>query len=124
MKKIKIQNSSRSKHVITVKYCDTFFNKFAGLMFSKELAEDQGIIIVEQNESRINTSIHMMFMNFDLTILWLDKNKVIVDKVLAKKWAPFHFPKQPAQYVIEMHQSKFSEYSIGDRLVFLNEEEV
>lgn len=88
-------------------------------MFSKELKQDQGIVLVENNETRINTSIHMLFMNYDLTVLWLDKQMVIVDKVVAKKWVPIYIPKKPAQYVIELHPAKFSEYSIGDQLMLL-----
>ena len=88
-------------------------------MFSRELNHDQGIILVENVESRINTSIHMMFMNYDITVLWLDKQLVIVDKVLARKWRLIYLPKKPAQYVVELHQSKFSEFSIGDQLIFL-----
>lgn len=90
-------------------------------MFSRELKPDYGLIIVENNESRINTAIHMMFMNYDITVLWLDKNMVIVDKVLAKKWIPFYSSKIPAQYIVELHQSKFSEYSIGEPLIMFNE---
>lgn len=86
-------------------------------MFSRELGVNNGIILVENNETRINTSIHMMFMNFDLTILWLDKNMVIVEKILAKKWAPFYFPKKPAKYVVELHSSKFLDYEIGDQFI-------
>ena len=87
-------------------------------MFSRQLNIDEGIILAESRESRINTSIHMLFMYYDLAVLWLDKDLCVVDKVLAKKWFPFYFPKQPAQYVLELHPSQFSEYSIGDRLVF------
>jgi len=86
-------------------------------MFSKELKLDQGLILVEDEESRMNTSIHMMFMNYDLTILWLDKEMVIVDKVLAKKWMPFCIPKKPAKYVVELHSEHFADYAIGDKLI-------
>jgi uncharacterized membrane protein (UPF0127 family) len=89
-------------------------------MFLKELKPDHGIILVENNETRINTTIHMLFMNYDLTVLWLDKQMVIIDKVLAKKWVPIYYSKKPAQYVVELHHSKFSEYSIGDKLILLN----
>jgi uncharacterized membrane protein (UPF0127 family) len=85
-------------------------------MFSRDLRDDHGIILVEKRESRINTSIHMMFMNYNLTVLWLDKNLIIVDRVLAKKWMPVYFPKKPAQYVIELHPSKFTDFSIGEKL--------
>ena len=87
-------------------------------MFSRELKIDEGIILAESRESRINTSIHMLFMYYDLAVLWLDKDLCVVDKVLAKKWFPFYFPKKPAQYVLELHKSQFPRFSIGDRLVF------
>ena len=86
-------------------------------MFSRELKSDQGIIMVENQETRINTSIHMMFMNYDITVLWLNKQLVIVDKVFARKCRLIYLPKMPAQYVVELHQSKFSEFSIGDQLI-------
>ena len=86
-------------------------------MFTAALNPNQGVILVEDTESRINTSIHMLFMNFDLTILWVDAEMIVVDKVLAKKWVPFYFPKAPAQYVIELHPSQYSRFSIGDKLV-------
>ena len=122
MKTVKIRKSSSPLNSVNVKYCDTFFSKFIGLMFSRELKPDFGIIIVEKKESRINTAIHMMFMNYDLAVLWLDKKMVIVDKVLAKRWVPFYASKKPAQYVVELHRSKFSEFSIGDQLILSNEE--
>ena len=92
-------------------------------MASRALKPDYGLIIAENTETRINTAIHMLFMKYDLTVLWADKDLVIVDKVLARKWVPCYLPKKPAQYVIELHHSKFSEYSIGDKLVLFNEGE-
>ncbi len=121
LKIVKIRKSSSPFSVVKVKYCDTFWSKFIGLMFSRDLKPDYGIVLVENNETRINTAIHMMFMNYDITVLWLDKQMVIIDKVLAKKWFPFYIPKKPAQYVVELNQSKFSEYSIGDKLILVNE---
>ena len=84
-------------------------------MFSKELEQNSGVILVEHHESRMNTAIHMLFMNYDITVLWLDKNMIVVDKTLAKKWVPVYIPKKPAKFVLELHSSKFSEYQIGDQ---------
>ena len=120
MKIAKIKKLSTPFTVVNVKYCDTFLSRLIGLMLSRKLKNDCGIILVEKNETRINTTIHMMFMNYDITVLWLDKQMVVIDKVLAKKWVPIYIPKKPAQYIIELHHSKFSEYSIGDRLVLIN----
>jgi uncharacterized membrane protein (UPF0127 family) len=88
-------------------------------MFRKNVGIHDGIIIAEKKESTALTSIHMMFMNFDITVLWLDNAMVIVDKVLAKKWKLVYVPKKPAQYVVELHSSKFSDYSVGDKLEIL-----
>jgi hypothetical protein len=118
MKIVTFKNASSEDIGFRAKYCDTFFSKLIGLMFSKELPLDQGIILVEKTESRLNTSIHMLFMNYDITVLWLDKNLVIVDKVLAKRWRPFYAPIQPAQYVVELNQVCFSKFSVGDPLIF------
>jgi len=85
-------------------------------MFSKQIPLDQGIILVENKESKINTSIHMMFMNYNLTVLWLDEKLVVVDKVLAKRWFPIYFPKAQAQYVVELHSAQFPNFAIGDQL--------
>ena len=120
MKIVKIRKSAPPFTVVNVKYCDTFLSRLIGLMFSRKLKPDHGIVLVENNETRKNTSIHMMFVNFDITVLWLDKQMIIVDKVLARKWVPIYIPKKPAQYVIELHHSKFSEYSIGDKLIIIN----
>ena len=89
-------------------------------MFSRKLKLDHGVILVDNVETKMNTSIHMMFMFYDITVLWLDKQMAVVDKVLARKWAPIYIPKKPAQYVMELHHSKFSEYSIGDKLILTN----
>ena len=121
MKVVKLNTLTLPESILEVKYCDTFASKLIGLMFSRKLGVNNGIILVENNETRINTSIHMMFMNFDLTILWLDDNMVIVDKVLAKRWIPIYFPKKPAQYVVELHPSKFTEYKIGDQFVMVSD---
>ena len=120
MKIVKIRKSSPPFTVVNVKYCDTFLSKFIGLMFSRKLKLDHGVILVDNNETRMNTSIHMMFMNYDITFLWLDRQMVIVDKVLARKWFTIYIPKKPAQYIMELHHSKFSEYSIGDKLILID----
>ena len=102
---------------LNLKVCDTFFSKFRGLMLTREIPQDGGIMIVEKGESKVNTSIHMMFMNYDITVLWLDSKMVVVDKVLAKCWKLYYGPKAPAQYILEIHASRFNDFEIGDQLI-------
>lgn len=121
MKLVKIYNSKSPTLLFSAKYCKSYADKLMGLMFKKSIDPGYGIILAESAESKINSSIHMLFMNFDITVLWLDKNLVIVDKVLAKKWKLAYFPSQPAQYTIELHESRYNDFSIGDKLVFIDE---
>lgn len=122
MKIVKIVDTKSLKVTINAKYCDSFHDKLMGLMFKKSIDPGFGIIMAESSESRLNTSIHMLFMNFDITVLWLDKDYTIVDKVLARKWKLAYFPKRPAQYTIELHESRYADFSIGDKLVLENAE--
>lgn len=115
---LKLINTSHPQRVVIqeVRYCDTFFSKALGLMFSRELEENNGIILAEKSESRINTAIHMFFVNYDITVLWLEQNMRVVDKVLAKKWRPFYMSAKPAQYVVELHRCQFLNFNTGDQL--------
>ena len=87
-------------------------------MFTMGLPGDGGILLADKAESRVNAAIHMFFMAYDITVLWLDKDQVIVDKALAKRWRPFYMPKQPAQYVVELHRDRYDDYAIGDKIAW------
>lgn len=85
-------------------------------MFSKKIEINGGIILVEKRESIAQTTIHMMFMRYDIAVIWLSKDKVVVDKTVARKWVPYYAPKEPAQYVLELHPSKLDSFFIGDQI--------
>ena len=90
-------------------------------MFVKSIPDFSGIILVENAESRINTAIHMLFMNFDITAVWVNARCEVVDVVLAKKWHLCYAPKKKAQYVIELNPTHLQDFHIGDHLRFDNE---
>ena len=120
MKTVKIINSRNPKVLITAQVCDKFITKLMGLMFRKEINPDFGLLFKETSESRVNTSIHMFFMRFDISVLWLNKDYLVVDKTLAKKWRPFYAPKHPAQYTLELHPDRLADFTIGDPLEVLD----
>lgn len=121
MKTIQIINNAHPEIKIIVNWCNSFLSKFKGLMFVSTLPANTGIILVESSESRINTAIHMLFMNFDITTVWINSEKQVVDVVVAKKWHLSYFPKKPAQYVLEINSSHLHDFNIGDQLSFSNE---
>lgn len=122
MKTVKIINLSHQSLTINAQVCDKFIPKLLGLMFKKTIDPKFGLFFKETSETRVNTAIHMFFMNFDITVLWLSKDFIVVDKAWAKKWHPFYAPKSPAQYTLELHVDRFNNFFIGDQLKVVNED--
>lgn len=116
MKSVKIINTSNPIVQITAQVCDKFITKLMGLMFKKDINPNFGLFFKESSESRVDTSIHMFFMNFDISVIWLNKDYIVVDKALAKKWRPFYAPHHPAQYTLELHRDRLADFAIGDTL--------
>lgn len=117
---IQITNKSQSSPPLVVKNCTTFLQNLRGLMFVPDLPEYGGILLDEHNDSILNTSIHMLFMNFNITAVWIDTNFQVVDVKLARKWVLAYFPKTPARYVLETSASRQGDFAVGDKLEFAN----
>ncbi|MBI5966068.1 MAG: DUF192 domain-containing protein [Chloroflexi bacterium] len=103
-----------------VGYCDSFLCRLRGLMFRSRLGPDEGLLLVEKRDSRLDTSIHMFFVPFDLAVFWINSEKTVVDKVIAKSWRPAYFPKADAKYTLEIHPDRWGNYEIGDKVEFKN----
>ena len=101
-----------------IKYCDTFLTQLRGFTFRSRLSPDEGLLLVGTRDSRLDSSIHMLFVSFDLTVLWINSELQVVDKVLAKSWRLAYFAKQPARYVLEIHPERWGDYEIGDTVQF------
>jgi uncharacterized membrane protein (UPF0127 family) len=103
---------------IRAPYCSSFFCRLRGLMFRSRLAPDEGLLLVQGSSSRVDSSIHMLFVFTDLAVIWLDPDGVIVDTVLARAWRPAYFPKAPAKYILEISPERLSEFRVGDQIKF------
>jgi uncharacterized membrane protein (UPF0127 family) len=104
-----------------LKYCDDFFNRLRGFTFRKAIGLEEGLVLVEKRDSKLDTTIHMLFVWTDLAVFWVDSSMVVVDKVLARSWRPYYASKSPARYVIELNPSQLSAFQIGDKLEFVND---
>jgi uncharacterized membrane protein (UPF0127 family) len=81
-----------------VELADTFFKRFKGLMLVSNV--NYSLVFVLPVESRLNASIHTLFMLSDIDVIWLDSTKRVVDFKRAKRWR-LYAPKKPAKYIIE-----------------------
>ena len=118
-KQIIVQNISRNiPSPAQIKYCDTFLTQLRGFTLRDRLSPDEGLLLVGTRDSRIDSSIHMLFVSFDLAVIWINSDMQVVDKVLAKSWRPAYAAKQPAKYVLEVHPDRWGEYEIGELVEF------
>ena len=122
MKIIHLENTSQPLPApLQAVYCDSFMCRLRGLMFRSELPHNEGLLLVEARDSRLDTSIHMLFVYMDLAVIWINSEFTVVDSVLARSWRPAYAPRQPARYILEIHPSRLSEFKIGDHVAFQNE---
>jgi len=112
-----IKNNTKNT-VIAKKYvyCRTVLSKFRGLMFRKKT--DKALIFIFSQEKII--SIHMLFVFFPIDVLWLDKNKKVVQ--IKEHFNPFTLckAKKAAKYLIELpvNTIKSSRTEIADTINF------
>ncbi|MCE5209454.1 MAG: DUF192 domain-containing protein [Chloroflexi bacterium] len=122
MQKITIINTSRPQaRPISAFYYPDFWGKLMGLMFKKKFDSLDSIILDQKKDTRLNSAIHMLFMNFDIAAIWVNSDMKVVDTRNAKSWALAYFPKGPARYIIETTPDFLGEYQSGDRLEFRDE---
>lgn len=96
---------------IRIIYADNFFKRFKGLMLKKDI--DFGLLFTNLKDSTIHTS----FMRFDIDVYFLDKNKVIYEKISLEPWK-FYKPKKQASYILEIKKDMIK-LKIGDKLDFI-----
>jgi len=114
-----LRNAETNQIVLArVRLCESFLCHLRGLQFVPRLPDDEGLLFVTKSESRTNTAIHMFFMFFSISVVWLDRDYVVVDKQLAKPWRPMYAPQRAAQYYLEALPQVLERVQIGDRLRF------
>jgi uncharacterized membrane protein (UPF0127 family) len=121
MKIIQLENSARPLPApLQAVYCDSFLCRLRGLMFRSHLDTGEGLLLVQARDSRVDSSIHMLFVPMDLGIVWINSGMTVVDTVRALSWRPFYAPCAAARYILEIDPDRLGQFQIGDTLEFLN----
>lgn len=121
MQPITVENiNSPLKSPLYAKYCSSFLCRLRGFTFRRQVDQDEGLLLVHPRESRLDTAIHMLFVFFDLAIVWIDAKKRVVDVRYAHRWRSMIAPRTAAQYVLEISPNRLEEFNIGDQLAFEN----
>ena len=110
-------NSSNKQIIIKkTRIANTSFLRFKGLMFEQEKNFDYALIFELNQESRIGSSVHMMFVFFPIDIVFLNSQKIVVDKATLNPWKLNYTPKKSAKYFIELPLKKAKTISLKDKL--------
>lgn len=118
-----INRSTGGDRILRARWCSSFVCKLRGLTFRKSLGLDEGIVLVENSESRLNTAIHMLGVFFSIGVVWIDNEFVVVDLILAKPWR-FYTPKNAAKYILEGSPDILEKISLGHKLEFVDVEAI
>jgi len=98
-----LYNVTRKKIIIKkIKFADTEAKQAIGLMFSRKSKFNYCLIFSRPTSSILGSSIHMMFVFYPISVIFLNERKKVVD--IKKKVIPFLFysPKKPAKYILEL----------------------
>jgi uncharacterized protein len=107
------------KTPLIVNYCDSFFSRLRGLTWRFNLSENEGILLVQPRDSRIDSAIHMLGVFIDLAVAWVNDAGEVVDVRLARRWRPIYIPKRSARFILEMSPSRLDDFKVGDKIEFV-----
>jgi uncharacterized membrane protein (UPF0127 family) len=108
--------NKKNKEIISpnAEACTTYVQKARGLMFSKQ----KDLFFQFSKEERV--PLHMWFVFYPIDVVYLNKQKKVVE--IKEHFKPFtmYFPKEKAQYVLELPAGtvKKSRIAIADVLGF------
>ena len=116
-----VQNSAHTlAQPIQARRCASYLCRLRGYMFRKHIDPNDGLLFIYPRESRVDTSIHMLFVFTDLAVFWLDSQDTVVDKVLAKSWRPAYAPARAARYILEAHPNHIDDFQVGEKVELLH----
>jgi uncharacterized protein len=92
---------------IKLEIADTFAKQMIGLMYRDGIAGDEGMLFPMSFSTRTGASVIMVNMKFDIDLVWLDKEKRVVDVFRNAKpsrsiFGRSYTPEAAARYVIEL----------------------
>ncbi|HPM86176.1 MAG: DUF192 domain-containing protein [Candidatus ainarchaeum sp.] len=110
---LKVENKTIIKKVL---FARTTLERTKGLMFEDKKKFDYALVFEFPVESKVRSSLHMIFVFFPIDVLFLNKNKVVVDKTTLNPFTPNYTPKKASKYVIEMPKGKARGIKLGQKV--------
>ncbi len=112
---------TESELLIDVEVARTAQDRKVGLSGRDEIGEVEGVLFIFDYPDYY--SFWMKDMNFEIDIIWIDKNKKIVDlskNISPETWPNYFQPEREVKYVLEVTGGfvKSNEIKVGERVSF------
>jgi uncharacterized protein len=86
-----------------VRFANTFLKKAIGLITENKKEFGYALVFDLGKETRFKASIHMLFMQIPINVIFLDSQKRVLEVVQnLKPWVFNYTPKKKARYIIEL----------------------
>jgi uncharacterized membrane protein (UPF0127 family) len=112
-----IKNKTKKFAIIKkARLCTSVFSQGFGFMLHKK--PDYALVFAFSKERLVPITMFLVFFKLDL--LFLDKNKKVVEIVRGLKPFTGYTPKAKAQYVVELPVGVLGKTEVGDDIIFLS----
>lgn len=114
-----LYNKNSNEKIAKIKIANSFSKRFLGLMFKSRCEYPLLFEIPQDIKIKERSSIHSIFMRFEIALVFIDDENLIYEIVDLKPWR-YYVPKKPAKYIIEFDKKEFENYDlkIGDEVEF------
>ena len=104
------------KKITDIRIADDFFNRLMGLMFREDAKVPLLFEIPQKVNSRKRSSIHSLFMRFDIVLVFIDGNNLVNEIADLAPWN-YYVPEKSAKYIVEFDKKEFNNcLKIGDEI--------
>lgn len=104
------------RKITDINVADDFFNRLIGLSFKRNVEVPLLFEIPQKINSRKRSSIHSLFMRFNIVLVFIDKNNFVYEIADLTPWS-YHVPIKSAKYIVEFDKDRFNDcLKIGDEI--------
>ena len=95
-----LYNKNSGEKIDKIKIANSFFKRFLGLMFKARCDYPLLFEIPQDIKVKERSTIHSLFMRFELMLVFIDEENLIYEIGDLKPWR-YYVPKKRAKYIIE-----------------------
>lgn len=118
IKNLKIYNKENTIN-IKVKICNSFLERFKGLMLKNKI--EYPLLFIIPKHYIVKAKIHSFFMRIPIDIIFIDDEDIIFETCSLRPWS-FYTPIKESKYIIEL-EYKFinkNNIKIGSKITISN----